>query len=111
MSFIYSDLQNVTVHFKPNDEKECVLRVSVEIINKVITIYICKTMCLMYVRFTQGFGIKITDDNDPTVLYNLMLSEEDYSALKTQQGLRVDYENFPKELSNLLAACKNRERQ
>jgi spindle assembly abnormal protein 6 len=49
--------------------------------------------------------IRLTDDSDPFFLYSLALSEDDYSGLKSQQGLLVDYAAFPQKFIDLLNLC------
>ncbi|XP_026286961.1 spindle assembly abnormal protein 6 homolog isoform X2 [Frankliniella occidentalis] len=59
-----------------------------------------------------GFGkqkveVRITDDNDPALLYILHVSESDFKVIKSQQGLLVDFVNFPVHLVKLFEQCLN----
>ncbi|KAF4709132.1 Spindle assembly abnormal protein 6, partial [Perkinsus olseni] len=49
--------------------------------------------------------ITITDGRDPFFLYTLSLAETDYHTLKTEQRLLVDFQNFPKMITELVAEC------
>lgn len=62
----------------------------------------------------SGFGrpaskveVRITDDGDPSLLYILHVSESDFNVIKSQQGLLVDFCNFPVHLVKLLEQCLN----
>ncbi|KAK3920684.1 Spindle assembly abnormal protein 6-like protein [Frankliniella fusca] len=61
-----------------------------------------------------GFGkpaskveVRITDDSDASLLYILHVSESDFNNIKTQQGLLVDFSNFPVHLVKLFEQCLN----
>ncbi|EER03977.1 merozoite surface protein, putative [Perkinsus marinus ATCC 50983] len=49
--------------------------------------------------------ITITNSRDPFFLYTLSLAETDYHTLKTEQRLLVDFQNFPKMITELVAEC------
>lgn len=49
--------------------------------------------------------MRLTDDADPFFLYNLVISEEDFQSLKSQQGLLVDFSAFPQKFIDLLQQC------
>ncbi|NXV80953.1 SAS6 protein, partial [Atlantisia rogersi] len=53
----------------------------------------------------QDLAVRLTDDNDPFFLYNLVISEEDFQSLKSQQGLLVDFSAFPQKFIDLLQQC------
>ncbi|XP_034240372.1 spindle assembly abnormal protein 6 homolog [Thrips palmi] len=62
----------------------------------------------------SGFGkpvskveVRITDDCDPSLLYILHVSESDFNLIKSQQGLLVDFSNFPVHLVKLFEQCLN----
>lgn len=49
--------------------------------------------------------ILLSDDDDPTFLCVLTLTRFDYEDLKKQQGLLIDFDNFPAQLVRLLQQC------
>ncbi|XP_063710617.1 spindle assembly abnormal protein 6 homolog [Symsagittifera roscoffensis] len=49
--------------------------------------------------------LRLTDNNDPFFLHQLVLNEEDFSVLKNQQGILVDYSSFPPKLTELFELC------
>ena len=49
--------------------------------------------------------LRLTDNNDPFFLHQLVLNEEDFSLLKNQQGILVDYSSFPPKLTELFELC------
>ncbi|NXI01027.1 SAS6 protein, partial [Pachycephala philippinensis] len=53
----------------------------------------------------QDLAVRLTDDTDPFFLYNLVISEEDFQSLKSQQGLLVDFSAFPQKFIDLLQQC------
>eukprot|EP00730_Choanoeca_flexa_P000398 TRINITY_DN10183_c0_g1_i1.p1 TRINITY_DN10183_c0_g1~~TRINITY_DN10183_c0_g1_i1.p1 ORF type:complete len:642 (+),score=201.87 TRINITY_DN10183_c0_g1_i1:88-2013(+) len=53
----------------------------------------------------QVLHIRLTDDHDPFFLLTLDLDESDYTALKHQQGLKVDFLSFPRDLAALFDRC------
>ncbi|XP_071897992.1 spindle assembly abnormal protein 6 homolog [Anas platyrhynchos] len=50
-------------------------------------------------------AVRLTNDADPFFLYNLVISEEDFQSLKSQQGLLVDFSAFPQKFIDLLQQC------
>ncbi|KAI6655783.1 Chain A, Serine/threonine-protein kinase PLK4 [Oopsacas minuta] len=56
--------------------------------------------------FSQELILRLTDDSDPFFLHTLALSEEEYSDLKSQQGLLIDFASFPQKLIELLTLCR-----
>ncbi|NWX20954.1 SAS6 protein, partial [Aegotheles bennettii] len=53
----------------------------------------------------KDLAVRLTDDTDPFFLYNLVISEEDFQSLKSQQGLLVDFSAFPQKFIDLLHQC------
>ncbi|KAK3091357.1 hypothetical protein FSP39_019232 [Pinctada imbricata] len=53
--------------------------------------------------------VRLTDDRDLFFLYTLRLGEEDFQSLKTQQGLLVDFAQFPQKFIDLLEMCLREE--
>ncbi|NWV14908.1 SAS6 protein, partial [Ptilonorhynchus violaceus] len=53
----------------------------------------------------KDLAVRLTDDTDPFFLYNLVISEEDFQSLKSQQGLLVDFSAFPQRFIDLLQQC------
>ena len=47
----------------------------------------------------------LLNDADLTFLHCLEVSEEDFSALKAEQGILVDFGSFPAKLVSLLEKC------
>lgn len=46
--------------------------------------------------------ITLSDEDDPTFLCVLLITRCDYEELKKQQGLLIDFDNFPSQLVRLL---------
>ncbi|KAK3743903.1 hypothetical protein QZH41_008766 [Actinostola sp. cb2023] len=59
--------------------------------------------------FWQELSVRLTDDSDPFFLYSLVLNEEDFQSLKSQQGLLVDFGSFPQKFVDLLEMCLTEE--
>ncbi|KAM7106741.1 spindle assembly abnormal protein 6 homolog isoform 1-T2 [Ciconia maguari] len=53
----------------------------------------------------KDLAVRLTDDTDPFFLYKLVISEEDFQSLKSQQGLLVDFSAFPQKFIDLLQQC------
>ncbi|XP_040422228.1 spindle assembly abnormal protein 6 homolog isoform X4 [Cygnus olor] len=53
----------------------------------------------------KDLAVRLTNDADPFFLYNLVISEEDFQSLKSQQGLLVDFSAFPQKFIDLLQQC------
>ena len=49
--------------------------------------------------------LRLTDKTDPFFLHQLILNEEDFADLKSQQGILVDYSSFPPKLTELFELC------
>lgn len=49
--------------------------------------------------------LTLTNDSDPLFYFHLLITEQDYPCLKQQQGLLVDFINFPAQLMGLLDKC------
>ena len=49
--------------------------------------------------------LRLTDKSDPFFLHQLILNEEDFADLKSQQGILVDYSSFPPKLTELFELC------
>ena len=56
--------------------------------------------------FSRELILRLTDDSDPFFLHTLALTEEEYSELKSQQGLLIDFSSFPQKLIELLTLCR-----
>lgn len=54
---------------------------------------------------TDTLRISLSDDEDPLFLCVLTITRLDYEDLKKQQGLLVDFDNFPSQLVRLLQQC------
>lgn len=53
----------------------------------------------------QVLNIELTDDSDPLFLHILKCTEADFIALKSEQGLMFDFQDFPCKLVDLLEQC------
>ncbi|KAI8816847.1 uncharacterized protein EV422DRAFT_544221 [Fimicolochytrium jonesii] len=49
--------------------------------------------------------LQLTDESDPFFLYHLEIGEDDFHALKDEQNLLVDFQQFPVNFIELLEAC------
>lgn len=49
--------------------------------------------------------LTLSDDDDPTFLCRINLTRCDYEDLKKQQGLLIDFDNFPSQVVRLLQQC------
>ena len=56
-------------------------------------------------RHRQALRVYLLNDADLTFLHSLEVSEEDFSALKAEQGILVDFGSFPAKLVSLLEKC------
>ncbi|XP_032243131.2 spindle assembly abnormal protein 6 homolog [Nematostella vectensis] len=59
----------------------------------------------------KELAVRLTDDGDPFFLYTLVLNEEDFQSLKSQQGLLVDFGAFPQKFVGLLEMCLSEEQK
>ncbi|XP_034936118.1 spindle assembly abnormal protein 6 homolog [Chelonus insularis] len=90
---LYTKIQKVYLKPQLKEERQRDLRINVEIHSGVSPV--CrKTLCVL-----------ISDDDDPCFLYSLLITEDDFKILKTQQGLLVDFDNFATQLICLLEQC------
>jgi hypothetical protein len=53
----------------------------------------------------QVLRIHVSSDDDPFFLHTLEVSEEDFQGLKADQGILVDFGNFPGKIISLLERC------
>ncbi|KAJ3171156.1 Spindle assembly abnormal protein 6 [Geranomyces variabilis] len=51
--------------------------------------------------------VQLTDDADPFFLYHLEVGEDDFHALKEEQNLLVDFQQFPVNFIELLESCQH----
>ncbi|XP_068633224.1 spindle assembly abnormal protein 6 homolog [Battus philenor] len=49
--------------------------------------------------------IIFSDEEDPTFLFRICITKGDYEELKKQQGLLIDFDNFPSQIVRLLQQC------
>ncbi len=49
--------------------------------------------------------IHISSEDDPFFLHTLEVSEDDFQTLKAEQGILVDFSNFPGKIITLLEKC------
>ena len=54
---------------------------------------------------SQAIRLEITDERDPYFLYFMEIDETDYFNLKKQQQIRVDFNDFPEKLVELIRSC------
>ncbi|XP_066593069.1 spindle assembly abnormal protein 6 homolog [Prorops nasuta] len=90
---LYTKVQRV--YFKPHnkEERQRDLRVNLEI-HAGISPVCRKSLCVL-----------LSDDEDPCFLYSLLITEDDFKVLKSQQGLLVDFDNFATQLICLFEQC------
>lgn len=53
----------------------------------------------------QVLRVHLSSDDDPFFLHTLEVSEEDFQSLKVDQGILVDFANFPGKIISLLERC------
>jgi hypothetical protein len=53
----------------------------------------------------QILRVHISSEDDPYFLHTLEVSEEEFQSLKAEQGILVDFANFPTKLISLLEKC------
>lgn len=53
----------------------------------------------------QVLRIHASSEEDPFFLHTLEVSEEDFQGLKADQGILVDFGNFPGKIISLLERC------
>ena len=54
---------------------------------------------------TQILRIHLSSDEDLFFLHTLEVSEEEFQSLKIEQGILVDFGNFPGKVITLLQKC------
>ena len=54
----------------------------------------------------RGINIVITDPADYFLYFSVSLQEQDFNSVKTQQGLLVEFSQFPGMVTQLLEKCK-----
>ena len=90
---IYSQVQRMYVKTRNQEERQRDLRITIERHSGISRVG------------QQTLTLQVTDDQDPFILYSLLLTEEDFKNLKAQQGLLVDFENFSAQLKRLFEQC------
>ncbi|XP_053609952.1 spindle assembly abnormal protein 6 homolog [Plodia interpunctella] len=53
----------------------------------------------------DSLRISLSDEEDPSFLCVLLITRLDYEDLKKQQGLLIDFDNFPSQLVRLFQQC------
>lgn len=53
----------------------------------------------------QVLELQLTDEDDPYFLYQLEISEDSFHAIKHEQNLLVDFQQFPEKAIDLLQEC------
>ncbi|CAK1580226.1 unnamed protein product [Parnassius mnemosyne] len=53
----------------------------------------------------DSLTLTLSDDEDPTFLFRICITRCDYEDLKKQQGLLIDFDNFPSQIVRLLQQC------
>ncbi|KAK6620733.1 hypothetical protein RUM43_011028 [Polyplax serrata] len=94
---LYSHVQKVYLKYRTGEDNSKMLRLTMEIKSE-LTLSAGKVLCL-----------QITDDNDCAFYYSLLLTHDDFSILKCQQGLLVDFDHFSTQLIKLFDACKTQD--
>jgi spindle assembly abnormal protein 6 len=49
--------------------------------------------------------VQLTDESYPNFLYTMRMSEEDFESFKLDQGILVDFDEFPERVTDLLKFC------
>ncbi|PNF17205.1 hypothetical protein B7P43_G06592 [Cryptotermes secundus] len=92
---IYSELQRIFMKSKGKEDR-----------TKLLKLVVCYVTVVSPVS-EKSLSIQITDDDDPFMLYTLVISEVDFQAIKEQQGLLVEYDKFPQQMIKLLHFCNS----
>jgi len=92
---VFDNLVPVQMQTQLNEERKHFIRLSVELIPAGISTS----------SFRKDFHVEITDEQDPYLFYSLRMSEEDFSILKSQQGLLIDFSSFPSKFVQLVERC------
>ena len=53
----------------------------------------------------QALHVYLSSEADLSFLHTLEVSEDDFSTLKAEQGILVDFYSFPAKLISLLEKC------
>ncbi|CAG4982951.1 unnamed protein product [Parnassius apollo] len=53
----------------------------------------------------DSLTLTLSDDEDATFLFRICITRCDYEDLKKQQGLLIDFDNFPSQIVRLLQQC------
>ena len=81
--------QTLTVlQHKPDGDRQSALQVSLTTTN------------------TRGINIVVTDPADYFLYFSVSLQEEDFNSVKAQQGLLVEFSQFPSMVNQLLEKCQ-----
>ena len=56
-------------------------------------------------HWLQILRIQLSSEDDLFLLHTLEVSEEDFQALKAEQGILVDFSKFPDKIISLLERC------
>lgn len=117
---VFDRMVPVQMQLSSTEERKHLLRLTIEFISsgisgscfrKVVTsipLYIkwyLRPLLLYLCTFHQDLQIEITDEDDPYIFYSLRMSEEDFSILKSQQGLLIDFSSFPSKFVQLVERC------
>ena len=69
-------------------------------------VFLKKNISLIDVFFTlQELCIRVTEEDDPLLLYTSIITETEYSTIKKNQGLLVDFANYPYNIIDLIEKC------
>lgn len=118
MDKVFDSMVPVQMQVNSAEERQHFVRLSVELVpaglssssfRKVRTIYslrfLLKNYSFICIFILQDLHIEITDEEDPYIFYTLRMAEEDYSVLKSQQGLLIDFSMFPSKFVQLIERC------
>ncbi len=50
--------------------------------------------------------IELTDETNKVMVVSMTVSENQFHTLKTEEGIRVDFSEFPGEFIELMKACQ-----
>lgn len=121
---LYSYVQRVYLKPRKGEEKAKMLRITMEMKSEstvlpgkvhfyiyALELNLEKTRFQKYYFLVifQVLCLQITDDSDCAFFYSLILTQDDFTVLKCQQGLLVDFDNFPCQLIKLFEVCKSQD--
>ncbi|XP_054645767.1 spindle assembly abnormal protein 6 homolog isoform X2 [Dunckerocampus dactyliophorus] len=95
METMFSKVVQVNVRCRDCEERKAHIRVAVELQSSKSAVH------------KRDLLVRLTDDVDPSFLFSLIISEEDFQSLKVQQGLLIDFSSFPEKLTELLNLCQS----